>query len=90
MPLRGYEFMSELKLRPTKREAGASCRRFTHRFRGGLSYAAPPFDAAAAPQGKTALVGCRQLLGQEGAALSIAGPRAKTVVAAQIKERRYV
>jgi|HubBroStandDraft_1064217.scaffolds.fasta_scaffold233387_2 hypothetical protein len=42
MPLRGVEFMSELKLRPTKREAGASRRLFTQRFRAGLAYAAPP------------------------------------------------
>jgi hypothetical protein len=46
--------MSELKLRPTKREAGAWRRLFTRR--GGLAYAAPPFDAAA---------GCAS--GQDGA-----------------------
>jgi hypothetical protein len=44
MPLRGVEFMSELKLRPTRRVAGASRRLFISR--AGLSYAAPPFDAA--------------------------------------------
>ena len=31
----------KLKLRPTKREEGASRRLFTQRFRAGLSYAAP-------------------------------------------------
>jgi hypothetical protein len=47
-PLRGLEFMSELKPRPTKREAGASRRLFTRR--GGLADAAP-----------TALVGSRDV-----------------------------
>jgi hypothetical protein len=46
-PLRGLEFMSELKLRPTKREAGAPRRLFTQRFHAGLAYAAPPFKLAA-------------------------------------------